>query len=447
MTAPVRKFVYIDSTEGYSAEQEADAQLSLGKVTALGVGGVAFDGNSQLFSGMATPVSDTDGANKAYVDSVASGLDVKASVRLATAAALPTVIASGTGVGKTLTATVVGTLTVDGVLTVLGDRILVKNQATQADNGIYTVTTAGDITTAFVLTRAVDADTDAEVTAGMFTFSTEGTANDNIGWVLTANDPITVDTSAQAFSQFSTAVSLTFGAGLSLSTGNVDVELDTGAAAQTGGSGGGSSGLEFDTSGAAGKLRAAVNATGGLQRSGSGLSALLNGTTLQTGASGLSVKGLPALFEIATVAVGSTVTAANLDTLTDGSNADALHIHSMSNVEALVAKDDVAIGDPVAWSSTSAKFSRSDASISASARCFGIATGTILADATGNIQRAGILAGALSGATPGAPYFLAEGGGLTTTPPSTSGARVVRAGWAVTATDFEISFQDLGQKA
>ena len=150
----------------------------------------------------ANPTAALHAATKSYVDSVATGLDVKASVKLATTAALPACTAGGSGVGKTLTMNAVGVLTVDEVATVLNDRVLVKNQATGADNGIYRVTTEGTAGAAAVLTRATDADQAAEVTAGMFTFAEKGTANGDKGFVLTTDDPITVDTTALAFSQF-----------------------------------------------------------------------------------------------------------------------------------------------------------------------------------------------------------------------------------------------------
>jgi hypothetical protein len=167
-----------------------------------------------------TPIGDTDVANKAYVDAVKTGLDVKDSCRVATDAALPAYVAAGSGVGKTLTASAVGILTVDGVATVLGDRILVKDEAaSHVDHGIYEVTTEGTGGVAFVLTRATDADQDAEVTGGMFTFIEEGSANADSGWVLSTNDPIVVDTTALQFVQFSGAGSILAGAGLD-KTGN-----------------------------------------------------------------------------------------------------------------------------------------------------------------------------------------------------------------------------------
>ena len=170
-----------------------------------GTAGADFAMNTNKITGVTDPTLDQDAATKAYVDSVASGLDIKASCTLATAAALASCSASGSGVGKTLTGDSAAVLTIDSVATVLNDRILVQDQSTGADNGIYDVTTEGTGGVAFVLTRSTDCDEDAEVTAGMFTFIEEGTINGDKGFVLTTNDPITVDTTALVFSQFSSA--------------------------------------------------------------------------------------------------------------------------------------------------------------------------------------------------------------------------------------------------
>lgn len=160
-------------------------------------------------TGLGTPTAGTDAATKAYADSLANGLDLKASSRLATVAALPSCTSSGAGVGKTLTADAFGALSVDGVAVANSDRVLVKNQVAAKDNGIYSVTVKGDAGTQFVLTRATDADQDAEVTAGMFTFIAEGTVNADYGFILTTNDPIVVDTTSLSFSAFSHAGVLT----------------------------------------------------------------------------------------------------------------------------------------------------------------------------------------------------------------------------------------------
>ena len=123
-------------------------------------------------TGMADGVADNDAVNKSQLDAASAGLLVKDQCRCATTAALPTVVASGSGVCKILTASSVGNLTVDGVATVLNDRIIVKNQVAGADNGIYKVTTEGTGGVAFILTRATDYDGNpsGEVKAGTFAF-------------------------------------------------------------------------------------------------------------------------------------------------------------------------------------------------------------------------------------------------------------------------------------
>lgn len=205
----LRKFLYMDQTEGYSTEQASADELSIGKLTLVGVGGIAVDAGGFRIVNVATPTAGTDATNKNYVDALVNGLDWKNSVRLATAAPLPAVTAAGAGIGKTLTANANGALSVDGVVVVNGDRILVKNQATAADNGIYTQTTLGTGGSPFVLTRAVDADENAEVTAGMAMFVEEGSVNADQGWVLITDNPITVDTTSLAFSQFTPTGSTT----------------------------------------------------------------------------------------------------------------------------------------------------------------------------------------------------------------------------------------------
>jgi hypothetical protein len=103
-----------------------------------------------------------------------------------------------------------------------GERVLVKNQTLGQENGIYVFNGA-----AAAMTRASDADTSAEVTAGLFTFVSEGTANADSGWYLTTNNPITLGTTPLVFVQFSGAGQIVSGAGLT-KTGNT---LDVGAGA------------------------------------------------------------------------------------------------------------------------------------------------------------------------------------------------------------------------
>lgn len=154
---------------------------------------------SQIVSNVAAPSTGTDAANKTYVDSVASGLDVKASVRAVATAPI----------------TLSGTQTIDSVALIAGDRVLVTAQASAPTNGIYVVA-------AGAWSRSTDADTSAEVTSGMFTFVTEGGTYGDSGWVLTTNDPIVLGTDPLAFAQFSGAGQITAGAGLTKSGNTID---------------------------------------------------------------------------------------------------------------------------------------------------------------------------------------------------------------------------------
>lgn len=223
-----------------------------------GSGGSAyFDFGARALRTSFSPANASDLVNKAYVDAFSTGLKLKDSVRLATAAALATYTPAGSGVGKTLTAQANGALSVDSVAATNGDRILVKNETAGnlPHNGIYVVTDAGSAGTPFILTRATDADQNAEVMAGMFMFVEEGTVNSDTGWVLITNNPITVDTTGLSFTQFSATNTLVAGNGIDI-TGNTISVLHDGQ---------------------------------GLQFSGNQLSLELDGSTLSKSASGVKV--------------------------------------------------------------------------------------------------------------------------------------------------------------
>ena len=186
--------------------------------------------NNRYINSLADPVQAQDAATKNYVDTVAQGLDPKASVNYGTTANLaPYTYSNGTsGVGATLTATAVGNLTLDGTVVSAGTRILIKNETgafvnnttqSAAFNGIYTVTTAGSPSVAYVLTRATDFDQAAEM-ASAFTFVEDGSTLADTGWVCTTNNPITVGTTQILFTQFSGAGQYSGGNAISL-TGTV----------------------------------------------------------------------------------------------------------------------------------------------------------------------------------------------------------------------------------
>jgi hypothetical protein len=439
-------FLNDTGTDAYHKEIATTDTITVGGVTISTSAGIDFGGFKA--KNLGTPTLDTDGATKGYVDAVATGLDWKASVRLKTTASLPAYTPAGTGVGKTITANANGALSLDGISVANGDRVLVDTEG--AHNGIYVVTDTGSAGTPFILTRATDADQNAEVTSGLAVFVTEGSSYADSGWVLTTDDPITVDTTSLSFSQFTGTGAIIAGAGISKTGSTLDVELDAAADAQGAGSGGGSSGLEFDVSGAAGKLRVRVDGFGGLQRTASGLALEIDDTpdTLDVGANGLKVVGVPSLFKINGTAVGANVTATNVDSLVDGNPITGLHFHG-TNKALLAVNEAVAVADPVAPSTVDDRVRKCRADTDAARFMIGIAeTAQASVGSTSRITlRGGTAIGVLSGATAGDRYYVAATGGLlaaNTTP--ANGNHVILACIAKNATDAWVIGEQLGKK-
>ena len=180
---------------------------------------------SKRITNVAEPTQATDAATKNYVDAVKTGLDPKDSVRVATTAALTVTYSNGSsGVGATLTnAGTQAAITIDSIVLAVGDRVLVKNQATASQNGIYTVTNVGSASTNWVLTRSIDAETSTELTGGAFTFVEEGTTNGDNGFVCTTDGAVTIGTTSINWVQFSGAGQIIAGAGLTKTGNQIDV--------------------------------------------------------------------------------------------------------------------------------------------------------------------------------------------------------------------------------
>jgi len=212
-TYPAERAVYLDT---------AGSAVTLLDIGTLGAS-TANITTANITSGTVstTPTNNTDIVNKQYADAIASGIHFHEAVSLATTTALPAnTYNNGTsGVGATLTANANGALSVDSTLTVVTERILVKNEATGANNGVYVVTQVGSAGTPYILTRATDFDTAGtgvnQIDEGDFFLVTNGVVNLNTAWVQQTAPPITVGTTALVFQQFSAPITYTAGTGLS----------------------------------------------------------------------------------------------------------------------------------------------------------------------------------------------------------------------------------------
>jgi hypothetical protein len=235
----------IDST----VTTNSGTQTLTNKTLSTGISlSASLDANSNKVINLATPTSSTDAANKAYVDSVSQGLDVKQSVRVSTTANID------------LSTALEASDVIDGVTLVAGNRVLVKHQTSGADNGIYVVQSSG------AAVRADDANVSSEVTAGFFTFVEEGTLYGNTGWVLTTDNPITLGSTELTFTQFSGTGTFTAGSGLTLNGTEFSVDVTPSSGNAT----------LINTGGA---VEVKVNTTDGLESTASGLG-INNGTGL-----------------------------------------------------------------------------------------------------------------------------------------------------------------------
>ncbi len=197
-------------TQTASTISDFDTQVRTSRLDQMAAPTADVALNSRKITGLATPTAGTDAANKNYVDDAVAGLSWKNEVRVATTAngALASAFANGQ--------------TVDGTVLATGDRILLKDQTTQTENGIYTVNSSG------APTRATDADSSGEIN-GAAVFVTNGTANQGTRWVCNVTGTITLGSTNLTFVQFSGGQNYTAGNGLTLSTNDFNVGAGTGS--------------------------------------------------------------------------------------------------------------------------------------------------------------------------------------------------------------------------
>ena len=162
-----------------------------------GISGVR-NANGARITNAGAPLNSGDLVSKGYVDAQTTGLDIKQSVR---AAPTGNIASTYSTVAQTLTANSNGAAVIDGEALNLNDRVLIHLQSTGTENGIYTVTTIGDGSTPFVLTRADDFNQSSEIGAGSFTYVEAGAVNIGKSFVQTVRNPI-IDTTALTFSVF-----------------------------------------------------------------------------------------------------------------------------------------------------------------------------------------------------------------------------------------------------
>jgi phage-related tail fiber protein len=224
--SPVQGDMYYNTTDDTVYVYDGASWLDLaaggggtGDITAVvagdGLTGGATIGSATLNVGAGTGITvNADSievntsviATKEYVDGVAQGLDIKASCRLATTVADGNIGLSGLSPN------------IDGVTPIAGDRILVKNQTTGSENGIY-VAASGS------WSRASDAAQNGEITPGTFVFVEQGSANADSGWVVTTNGEITIGSTDIVWTQFSGAGQIDAGIALTKTGNTLDVDL------------------------------------------------------------------------------------------------------------------------------------------------------------------------------------------------------------------------------
>lgn len=182
-----------------------DARVRLNRLDQMAAPTASVAFGNQKITGLADPTAAQDAATKNYVDLQVQGLDPKQSVRAASTANI---------------ASLSGTMTIDGVALVAGNRILVKDQSTQSANGVYVVA-------AGAWARADDMSTwDEHVSA--YLFAEEGTVNADVGFYCTVNSGGTLGTTAITFTQFTGAGQVVAGNGLTKTGNQLDVGAGTG---------------------------------------------------------------------------------------------------------------------------------------------------------------------------------------------------------------------------
>jgi len=504
-----RKPLFLDA-EGFPTEMnQSSDSMTLDSLSVQGTAGITMV--SGTVSGLPLPTANSEAASKLYVDSVAQGLSPKQASRVTTSGvdltahvggASATYNSSG-GAGGTGQFTLAPSV-VDDITLAAGDRVLVKDEGGGAHirNGIYTVTA-----TTTTWDRASDFDADSEAVAGACTFVTEGTLNEDTIWCVITDDPITLNTTAIEWAQFSGAAGINAGDGLTKTGDTLDVVGGNGIIANANDievdpdteSGGNiqavnvvSTGVGVDISAIAGvgveadgfaNLQLATQGNGISGGAGSVLSVdsdtetggdiygvnvtangvgvdvdALDGDGLQADGSarlaleltangGLQFTGASPDGTVGVKVDGSTITINGSGELVAGAAAEAERLENIYTTDGV----GVTLGDPVYFSGNGI-VSEADAGTTSANRVIGLAKTTVGASGAVDIISDGPFVGALTGvdggpAAAGDLVYLLDGGGLTLTRPTGNGKRNTLVGTAINTTDLFVEINVLGRVA
>lgn len=227
-----------------------NAAVQANRLDQMAVPTTSLNLNSQKITNLADPTSPQDAATKNYVDNAITGLSWKNSVRVATTGNI----------------TLSGTQTIDGIPLAVGNRVLVKNQTTASQNGIYVVASTS-------WSRATDVDTWAELVSAAV-FVEQGTINGDTAWICNVDSGGTLGTTAISWTQFNGIAELVAGNGLSKTGNQVDVNVDNQS-------------IEIVTD----IVQAKLDSAGALTKSGSGLKVNVDNSTLVITGNQLVING------------------------------------------------------------------------------------------------------------------------------------------------------------
>jgi len=472
-----RRVLYMDDNYSYPEEQDLTSDTFTLYGVTIGAGNLAMGGN-RVTGVPDTPSDGQDAVNQNYVDNAVSGLHWREPAEvygLVGNLAVAAINSLGANAGDAYVVTDSGTLTRGSVSVVAGD--IVQDDGTNwvkvvsGSSGFVAGGTRAVLSTATALvspyTDATDdgkivefdgttntgSDTGDATDGSAVLINGEGGYYENNGYVFDGTVPTGV------WVQFTGAGQINAGAGLSKSGNTISVNFGDGiteatdyVAIELSAS---NPGLELVGTTPDKTLQAKADGAHGIVIGASGVEVEIDDTpdTLDYDADGLKVVGLPSLFKVNDVAVGATVTAANFDTLTDGSNADSLHVHaSQPATEAPKVEDThtcntaVTTGRAVCWSSTADEIEHADNGADATSQVIGVARVGAGAGSDAEIVKCGLCSG-LSGLTTQTPYYLGASGQLVVHGSVPRPGRFIRVGFAASTTSLDVQVMDFGRRA